>query len=224
MFEEEFSERTHPMNIKRLILVPAIISLGVTLLRLVGELQNWTPLLFDASAGGGGALVGISWLVPIFGIYFAWKLAKSGNGPASAGKVIGLAVLAIAVVMGISFGLTALFGQDNLAALVVMELLVSAVGLAIVAKVWPGLFKTLVAYALAARIPVAILMFFAIMGKWGTHYDALPPNFPEGTGWFATWAVIGLLPQLTVWICFTAVIGMLFGGITALFAKPKSEA
>jgi hypothetical protein len=71
---------------KQLILVPAIISLAVTLLRLVGELYNWTPMFFDASAGGGGALVGISWLVPIFGIYFAWKLARSGNGPASAAR------------------------------------------------------------------------------------------------------------------------------------------
>jgi hypothetical protein len=132
--------------------------------------------------------------------------------------------LAIVVVIGISFGITAMFGHDHLPALVVMELLVTAGGLAIVAKVWPDLFKTLVAYAFAARIPVAILMFFAILGKWGTHYDALPPNFPEGVGWFATWVVIGLLPQLTVWICFTAVIGMLFGGITALFVKPKAEA
>jgi hypothetical protein len=210
------------MNLKKLILVPAIISLGVTLLRLVGELQNWAPMLFDASAGGGGALVGISWLIPVFGIYFAWKLAAGGHGPASAGKVIGLAILAVAAVMGISFGITAIFGQDNLFALVVMELLISAAGLAIVAKAWPDLFKTLVAYAFAARIPVAILMFFAILGSWGTHYDALPPNFPEGIGWFVTWVVIGLIPQLTVWICVTAVIGMLFGGITALFIKPKA--
>jgi hypothetical protein len=126
--------------------------------------------------------------------------------------------------MGISFGITAIFGQENIPVLVAMELLVTAVGLAIVCKVWPDLFKTLVAYAFAARVPVAILMFFAILGKWGTHYDALPPNFPESMGWFPTWVVIGLLPQLTVWICFTAVIGMLFGGITALFAKPKAEA
>jgi hypothetical protein len=166
--------------------------------------------------------VGITWLVPIFGIYFAWKLAKSGAGPGSAGKVIGFAILAIAAVMGISFGATALFGQENIPALVIMEVLVTVVGLAIISKVWPELFKTLVAYAFAARIPVAILMFFAVMGNWGTHYDVPPPNLPE-MGWFAKWALIGLLPQLTVWICFTAVIGMLFGGIAALFAKPKTE-
>jgi hypothetical protein len=66
-------------------------------------------------------------------------------------------------------------------------------------------------------------MFFAIMGSWGTHYDAPPPNLPE-MGWFVKWLFIGLLPQLTVWIAFTGVIGMLFGGIAALFVKPKPAA
>ncbi len=46
----------------RLILVPAIVTLAVTLLRLVGELQDWSPRLFSKEAGGGGALVGIAWL------------------------------------------------------------------------------------------------------------------------------------------------------------------
>ena len=209
------------VNVKQLIVVPAVISLAVTLLRLIGELQNWSPLLFNPSAGGGMALVGITWLVPIFGIYFALKLKKSGNGPRSAGKVIGFAILAIVAVIGISIGTTIAFGQENLPVLVIMEVLVTIVGLAIVSKVWPELFKTLVAYAFAARIPVAILMFFAIMGNWGTHYDVPPPNFPE-MGWIAKWLLIGLLPQLTVWICFTAIIGMLFGGIAALFGKSQS--
>ena len=60
--------------------MPAVITLAVTLLRLVGELQGWSPLLFNREAGGGGALVGISWLVPVFGAWFGWKLA----GPARA--------------------------------------------------------------------------------------------------------------------------------------------
>ena len=47
-------------NIKQLILVPAIISFAVTILRLVGELNNWSPSLFSREAGGGGALIRIS--------------------------------------------------------------------------------------------------------------------------------------------------------------------
>jgi hypothetical protein len=41
---------------------------------------------------------------------------------------------------------------------------------------------------------VAILMLPAIMGKWGTHYDALPPNFPA-MGPVQTWLLVGLLPR-----------------------------
>ena len=54
----------------RLILVAAVITLAVTLLRLVGELQQWSSALFNREPGGGGAIVGIVWLVPVFGIYF----------------------------------------------------------------------------------------------------------------------------------------------------------
>ena len=50
-----------------LILTPALITLAVTVLRLVGELQNWSPRFFSRQAGGAGAVVGIVWLVPIFG-------------------------------------------------------------------------------------------------------------------------------------------------------------
>jgi len=59
------------VSIGKLILIPSLITLGVTILRLVGELQHWTPILFNRSAGGGGAAVGISWLPLIFGPYFA---------------------------------------------------------------------------------------------------------------------------------------------------------
>ena len=38
-------------------------------------------MLFNPSPGGGGALVGITWLVLIFGVYFALKLASDGQGP-----------------------------------------------------------------------------------------------------------------------------------------------
>ena len=60
---------TNDVSIKKLILVPALITLAVTLLRLTGELMHWSKALFNPAAGGGGALVGIAWLVPVFGIY-----------------------------------------------------------------------------------------------------------------------------------------------------------
>jgi hypothetical protein len=53
--------RTDPkVSVGRLILVPAIVTLAITLLRLIGELQGWSPFLFNKAPGGGFALVGIS--------------------------------------------------------------------------------------------------------------------------------------------------------------------
>ena len=63
-------------RIGKLILVPAVITLAVTLLRLVGELQGWSPILFNrwtlvmfnrGEEARSPSLVGIVWLVPVFG-------------------------------------------------------------------------------------------------------------------------------------------------------------
>ena len=68
------------MNLKngphygKLILVPALITLAITLLRLCAEFMNLPAWLANKGPGGAGALIGISWLPPIFGIYFALKL------------------------------------------------------------------------------------------------------------------------------------------------------
>ncbi len=56
------------LNVKRLIMVPALIALAITIVRLVGELAGGPSTLFNRAPGGGGALVGIVWLVPIFGV------------------------------------------------------------------------------------------------------------------------------------------------------------
>ncbi|HXF41413.1 MAG TPA: hypothetical protein VN687_16985, partial [Blastocatellia bacterium] len=84
------------INILQLILIPSLITLAVTLLRLVGELQHWPTALFNPTAGGAGSIIGITWLVLVFGAYFAVKLARAGE-TASAGRVIGYALLALAV-------------------------------------------------------------------------------------------------------------------------------
>jgi hypothetical protein len=50
---------TSQISIPKLILVPSVITLAVTLLRLVGELQHWPSALFNRDAGGGGSIIGI---------------------------------------------------------------------------------------------------------------------------------------------------------------------
>ena len=208
----------------KLILVPAVITLAVTLLRLVGELQGWSPLFFNPAAGGGGAIVGIAWLVPIFGAYFGWKLARAGSGPGSTGRALGLALLALALVPALGFAMEkAGMNQQNLTTLSVF-VVASIVALVIGFRAWPDLGRTLFGYGLAARVPVVIVMLAAMLANWGTHYDVAPsPDFPA-MGTVAKWFWIGLLPQLTIWMAFTVVIGALFGIGAAAIARRRPAA
>lgn len=96
---------------KKLILVPAVITLAVTLLRLVGEFLNLPGWLASKEPGGAGALIGITWLAPIFAIYFAYKLAgKPGSLVKNLAKTLfayGLAArIPVIVIMGL-----AIFGE-----------------------------------------------------------------------------------------------------------------
>jgi hypothetical protein len=200
-------------NVTKLIFVPAVITLAITLLRLVGELQNWSPALFSKEAGGGGAILGISWLPPILGIYFAWKLFRAGEAPTSAGRVILNAIFGI-VLMFVG-GFVGFAPQLQFPGQIFVGLLIMIAAAAVQFPSWRKLFKVLLAYAFAARIPVAILMFFAIKGAWGTHYDVAPPGFPPETDWFSKYIQIGLIPQILLWIPFTIITGALTAGITA---------
>jgi len=201
----------------QLVLVPSIITLAILALRTVGELQHWNKLLFNTNAGGGFALVGISWLPFIFGPYFAMKLLAAGDRPPSNGKVIGFALLGfvLMVVGGVLANLPAI----PMALRVILGVLLMAFGGLLPLFAWPSLFKTLIAYGYAARIPVAIIMYFAIAGSWGTHYDALPPNYPGPSELWPKYAFIGLVPQLVIWPAFTSIVGSLAGGITAAVSK-----
>ena len=202
-----------------LILTPALITLAVTVLRLIGELQHWSPRFFSREAGGAGAVVGIVWLVPIFAVYFAWKLAKASLAP-GAGRVIahgavsfGLMVLTIVVGHQTIPSQRAQFG---------VYLVASVIAAWIAYRGWPALGRTLLAYGLASRLPVALVMLVAIYANWGTHYDVPPPNFPEMAP-LPKWFMIGFLPQMFMWIPFTIYLGTLFGGLALLAAGRRRE-
>jgi len=210
------------LKVTSLILVPTLITLVVTIVRLIGELQKWPSPFFSRAVGGGFAIVGIVWLVPVFGIYFALKLAGAGGGPTSFGKSIGFTVLGLVVVVvgGFVGFAPALTFPGKLAVGVVLM----AVGTFLVYPGWPALFKTLLAYGYAARIPVAVIMGFAIRAQWGTHYDVVPPEYKGPMDFWGKYFEIGLLPQLVFWVVFTVVIGSLFGSIVAAIARRKPGA
>src|SRR5712691_7636972 len=188
---------TNDVSIKKLVLVPALITLAVTLLRLTGELMHWSKALFNPAAGGGGAIVGIAWLVPVFGIYFGLKMAGAGLAPAAVGPAIGYSLLGFAVVPALGFAAVKLGGLSPQGfGLFAVLIVLAIVGAVIAYRAWPALGRVLLAYGLAARVPVAIVMLVAILGNWGTHYDVTQPNFPAMSP-IAKWLLIGLLPQLT---------------------------
>jgi hypothetical protein len=196
----------------RLIAVPALITLAVTLLRLYGELQDWSPTLFSRKAGGVGAIVGIIWLAPIFGIYFAFKLVKLGAGPATPRRALVHALAGVGVMM--AFGLIVFLLWPPYQVQVILGAIVAAVIVMLQLRGWPEFGQLLLFYSLAARLPVVIIMLFTILGSWGTHYDAFPPNFPL-TGLWEKWLWGGLTVQLTVWIGNTVLLGALFGSLAA---------
>ncbi len=204
-------------SIAHLVLVPAIITLGITILRLAGELHHWPRPWFDSAAGGGGALVGISWLPIVFGPYFALRLAGAADGPLSTGRAAGFAVLGLIVLFLGGFLLASTFSRPSpLLSLAGFLLMLIA---AFTPRIgWRRLGNVLFAYAFAARIPVLIVMFFAMRGNggagWGTHYDASGPLFahaPFGTRFLFE----AILPQMTLWIGYTLVVGSLTGIIAA---------
>ena len=210
---------TRGVPVRELVLVPAIITLAVTLIRLAGERMGGSDTLFNRSAGGAGALIGIVWLVPIFGYWFGHRLTRAGFGPASLGRFYAFTVLGLVVMAGLTAAAFALSAGSVLQ--IVLVIIGSWAGALLVRYAWPALGTTLIAYGLAARIPVALIMLAAILGDWGTHYDVAPPGFPEGVGKVEKWVRLGLVPQLTVWIGFTVIVGALLAGIAVAVARRR---
>lgn len=218
-------------SIWSLVLVPAVLTLVVTIVRLVGELQGWNDMLFGNVAPGPEAkpaLVAIIWLVPIFGCWFGWKLRKGTGGPSKLGKASLLFVLGSAIMVG---GMAALFASG----LVVMpkaeapgtptgmEYFLGLMGISalVLIAAWPRLSMTLILYGILARIPVLVITYLALEKGWTTHHTKLPPGMllPEGTTKFQFLA----MPQMTFWIVGTLMLGGLFGCLGAMLAGRRSK-
>jgi hypothetical protein len=157
----------------------------------------------------------------VVGVYFAVKLLGLGRHPASAGRMVGYALLGIAVPVGLYFAIRPLHLDQGTQA--ILFFVAALIMLFVAWRGWPALGRTLFAYGLAARIPVALVMLAAILGSWGTHYDVVPPDFPSMSP-LAKWLYIGLLPQLTGWMGFTMAVGMLFGGFAVAAVGRRSTA
>lgn len=204
-------------RIWNLIKIPAVITLAITIARFAGELRGLPKWLASAELGGGAALLGITWLVPVFGIYLAIKLVRAGEGPSSFGRAWGIWVASLALFVGGAFP-SARWPNSILAYTVTMLIAAAAFEVAIYG--WKSYANALIGYGLAARIPVAIVMAIATYGGLKTHYSAYPPAL-NSLGTNGKYLLGGLLTQLTAWIAFTVVVGALFGLPAAMIASKK---
>ena len=207
-------------GIWKLILVPSLITLAVTVVRLIGELNHWNETFFRRAAGGAGAVVGIVWLAFIFAIYFALKVHCSGAALPGAGKAFLWTLVAFAVFVGGEF---LQYGgiQSHSTFKVAAGVIAVVIAILIMRMAWPSYWTVLTAYALAARIPVTIIAFFALRGAWGTHYDAIPPEFAS-FGFAAQFLYLAVMPQLTFWVAFTVILCGLFGIVAGAVAKGRA--
>lgn len=182
--------------------------------------MNWSPSLFNRTVGGGAALVGIIWLVPIFGSYLAVRLAAADLRPRNLGRALGTNVVSFAVLAGFLA-----VGFSRPTASVPQFLAIGAgswAAIAIAWRGWPALVAALVRYGLLARVPVAMVVLFGIVGDWKTHYDSPPPGLPT-MGTLGRWIATGVIPQLTLWMAVTVVLGMLCGIVAVAIAASRSR-
>jgi len=189
----------------------ALLTLAVTLLRLVGELRGWSPSWFNRLPGGGLSPLGITWLAPLVGFYFGWRLERAGVPSPPPARAFGFPAAALAVgflVATLAERLLQPAWTTNFALWAVAAI---AVGAATFWS-WPALWRPLLAYAYAARVPVALVAAFAIWRSWGTHYDVPPPGFPAMPQ-LRRWFWLGLLPQATLWVAWTLSTGAVLGAL-----------
>src|SRR5215472_2074678 len=191
----------------RLIAVPALFSITVISLRLGGELLHWPKPLVNSDVCGK-AILGIIWLVPIFGIYFAVKLFRAGDGPQGILRPVILAIAALVLKLGGTFIMES--RGMTYAPRVSMNFIVTLAGLVLATMAWRTLSKALLVYGYLSRIPVAIVQYFAMRGHWGTHYDALDPGFPA-IGFWPTFLRVSFVPNVFFMEAYTVIAGALVG-------------
>jgi hypothetical protein len=203
------------------ILVAALISLAITLLRLYGEVHDWSPAIFSKKPGGGGSPLGVDWLIPILGIWFGIRLKRGGQGPENPKRAFLVAIVALVILVG-CFAFTNPEAPTpsptvKIAIITVASLLAGVA----VFSTWKRLGGALVVYAYLAHLPVLVVMYVAMQQNWGTHYEKGFPGLPEME--FTTrFLVIAVLPQLVTWIGMTAFLGGFLGQIAAFFAHARA--
>jgi hypothetical protein len=197
----------------------ALLSVAVTGLRLAGELLGWSGSWFSRATSGlvpVGAVswvVGITWLALPTGAYLAWRLQRAGAAFGSPGRAVVLA-LAATVLLYAGTRLVPLLAL-GFAGFLLATWTVGVLAAVVAWRAWPSLGQAMLAYGLLSRLVVVVVMFLALRGNWGTHYDYVDtPQVRQMPFWIAFLA-LAFVPQLVFWVAFTVVAGILAGTLTA---------
>lgn len=162
-------------------------------------------------------IVGITWLLPpIFGCYFAWKLGHEGQRIDRVGRAFLLGLLGV-VLNQLVEATVFEYADISIYSMLVILWTVAIISAYLQYLAWPALCKILLVYGLGARIPVVVIMFFALRGHWGTHYDR--PSGPYTLNVWPTFLLFGFFEELIYWVSFTVAFGSLAGSVTAALAK-----
>jgi hypothetical protein len=199
-----------------LVLVAAVLSLLVTVLRVVGEVQGWDARWFGSEAGSPLNPFGIVWLVPVFGFLFGRRLAQAAGRPPFVASFF-VPMFGFVVLVGVAgYVGSTLKGADLLQAGTWV-----AIGAPILSLLalfaWPRAFVTLLAYGVLARLPVVVVQYLDIQNGWQTHYGKVHPELPTMT---ADERLLGLtVAQACVWLPFTILLGCGLAAVGASTVK-----
>lgn len=198
------------------LLWPALLTLAISVARLTAEVQG----LINQQSGGAFALLGITWLVFVFGAWFALRLRRADSAPVRQPPWLWslLPLLAVAGTAVWRFAQVDRADQSDAAFASLREHVLIIAGVAIVAAafaftVWPRLALTLLGYGIAARLGVLALTALAKQMEWNTHYTKFGPSGIERD--FATTMTSAAIAQLVFWVSFTVVAGTFTGCVVA---------
>ena len=204
----------------RLLLWPTLITLAISVARVVCEVNGW----LKTSAGGDLLPLGITWLMFVFGGWFGWKLSRAGSSPRVKRPWLWpLVALLVTIGVGAIRGhlLSTTTGDEAIAALLrevaIMVSIAALVGALAMFVVWPRLAWALLLYGLIARATVVAITWLAKSNGWNTHYTKFGPTGLEHD--MERTMVGASIMQLGFWVGMTVMIGTFVG---CLFARRKA--
>lgn len=207
-----------PTPIWRTIRVPVVVSLAILAARLTGEVLEIDHAWFAREAGGGGSPLGMSWLIPVFGFLFGWRLTGEGHAPDRPGLALVLNLLGLALLVG---GLIGAVQMLEPAALGPTLAAVGVVSALFAWRAWPELAKRLLAYGLAVRVAVVAITLVVFPMELGTHFEAVAPSFADRP---RDAQLLGLcMAQIAFWIPGTALAGGLAGSLASMIRGRRRD-